>query len=36
MSGGSLNFGEAPNFDEILTVVGDFERRFNQQSGSEP
>ena len=26
-------FGEAPVFDEILCVVGDFERKFNLQEG---
>ena len=26
-------FGEVPNFDEILRVVGDFERKFNLQAG---
>lgn len=26
----TMFFGEAPEFDEILRVVGDFERRFNQ------
>jgi len=23
-------FGKAPNFEEIIEVVGQFERRFNQ------
>jgi hypothetical protein len=25
-------FGEVPTFDEILRVVGDFEKRFNQSA----
>lgn len=25
-------FGEPPNFDEILRVVGEFEKQFNQQA----
>lgn len=31
---GSMFFGEAPAFDEILRVVGEFERRFNAAAGS--
>ena len=31
---GPMFFGEAPDFDEILRVVGDFERRFNQMAAS--
>jgi hypothetical protein len=26
----AMFFGETPDFDEILVVVGDFERRFNK------
>ena len=29
---GHMFFGEVPTFDEILRVVGDFEKRFNQTS----
>jgi predicted nucleotidyltransferase component of viral defense system len=29
---GGMFFGEVPNFDEILRVVGGFEKRFNQSS----
>lgn len=29
---GEMFFGEVPTFDEILRVVGDFEKRFNQLS----
>jgi len=27
---GSMFFGQVPSFDEILKVVGEFERRFNE------
>jgi len=27
-------FGETPGFDEILRVVGDFERRINRTAAS--
>ena len=27
---GEMFFGEVPTFDEILRVVGDFEKRFNK------
>jgi hypothetical protein len=27
---GEMFFGEAPDFDEIMRVVGGFERKFNQ------
>ena len=27
-------FGETPDFDEILRVVGDFEQRFNRTAAS--
>ena len=29
---GPMLFGETPSFDEILAVVGEFERRFNRPS----
>ena len=29
---GSMFFGEVPSFDDILKVVGDFERRFNEKA----
>jgi hypothetical protein len=29
---GHMFFGEVSTFDEILPVVGDFEKRFNQSS----
>lgn len=29
---GEMFFGDVPKFDEILRVVGDFEKRFNQSS----
>ena len=29
---GGMFFGEVPTFDEILRVVGEFERHFNQRS----
>jgi len=29
---GEMFFGEVPTFDEILRVVGDFEKRFNESS----
>jgi hypothetical protein len=29
---GEMSFGEVPTFSEILRVVGDFEKRFNQLS----
>jgi hypothetical protein len=29
-------FGEVPAFDEILRVVGEFERRFNQAVAAVP
>ncbi|MDP6491421.1 MAG: hypothetical protein QGG69_06615, partial [Kiritimatiellia bacterium] len=30
----TMFFGEAPPFDEIIRVVGDFEHRFNEQTPS--
>ena len=27
---GSMFFGKVPSFDEVLEVVGDFQRRFNE------
>jgi hypothetical protein len=30
---GEMFFGEVPAFDEILRVVGDFEKSFNQTPG---
>jgi hypothetical protein len=29
----SMSFGEPPSFDDILDVVGEFERRFNARVG---
>jgi hypothetical protein len=29
---GPMFFGEVPTFDEILGVVGEFEKQFNQQA----
>jgi len=26
----SMFFGKVPTFDDVLTIVGDFERRFNE------
>lgn len=31
--GNEMFFGEVPPFETVLKVVGDFERRFNQQAG---
>jgi hypothetical protein len=31
---GPMFFGETPDFDEILRVVGDFEQRFNRTAAS--
>jgi len=28
----SMFFADPPSFDEILAVVGDFERRFNEEA----
>jgi len=33
---GPMFFGKVPSFDEILRVVGDFERQFNQSAPSPP
>ncbi len=32
----SMFFGEAPDFVEILRLVGEFERRFNADADSAP
>jgi hypothetical protein len=33
-TGDTLIFGKAPSFDEIMKVVGDFEREFNRSASS--
>jgi len=33
---GEMFFGDVPKFDEIIRVVGDFEKRFNNHHSYEP